>query len=468
MLFLFKRWAIGYSVILLLSVCLPASGARLLYGQDSEAGVGSELKSQVQNDPYKLSFDDFEWSETANMRPVVGSKPVDDSIDLDAAIAIFRSRVSESTSAAESVNLTELGKLLLKRAKTVDDLPAYAESEVALRRAVELNESYRPAKLALAQTLMARHGFKEALKLIQPLAADTQTHAATLAALFDAELELGHYGRAKDTLDRLILTERSAPVMARAARIAELRGEHQLALKHLHAAMEDLRDSGASGGKFAWYHWRIGSLNFDAGELDTAEEHFRRALEFSSGDEASLVGLARTQFAQGNVDQAIVSMRKAAAGEAPPVLALFADMLAHQGDESSALGLWDRTETLMREEAKVAKSAHAREVSLFYADHKRNTKEAVALAKLDLQQREDAFAHDCYAWTLLNDDQIDKADIAIRKALESVPHDNQILFHAAAIADAAGDQHRAKTYAQQIRNPRFSVVHYKQLQRYLQ
>ncbi len=122
----------------------------------------------------------------------------------------------------------------------------------------------------------------------------------------------------------------------------------------------------------------------------------------------------------------------------------------------------------MREEAKVAKLAHAREVAFFYADHDRNVQEAVELAKLDLQQRDDAFAHDCHAWTLLKSHQIEEAGVAIRLALKSVPSDNRILFHAAAIAHASGDASLAKSYAQQIRNPRFSVIHHKELQRYLQ
>lgn len=420
-------------------------------------------------DPYQASFDDFDWPEPLDLCPIDGSKPVGEPANYAASILIFKQRVTASRGPAEeAANLTVLGKLLLRKAKAEDDLPAYSESESVLRRALTLDDGYAPAKLALVHSLLARHGFKEALQRLTELTASSPVQPKTLAARFDCEIELGNYAQARKTLDQLMKTESSAPVLARAARLAELDGDNQQAVKLLASAIATLRDMGGTDQQLAWYHWRIGSLYFDSGLLGQSAENFRSALKLDHEDEASLVGLAKTLFAQGDVAAAVASLRKAARGEAPPVLALLGDMLAFQGKDAAAEQLWDHTEAAMREEAKTAKAAHAREVALFYADHSRNPQEAVALSRLDLQQRDDSFAHDCHAWALLKNEQNAEASAAIEKAVQILPNNNRILFHAAAIAHACGNVQQAKSYAAQIQNPKFSVVHYEQLQRFLQ
>ncbi len=414
------------------------------------------------SNPYELSFDDFDWEPPEGMRPLAGAIAIGDRMATEKAIAIFEQRVAEQSN--DFANRTLLGQLLLLHAKESDALPAYARSEKVLRLALRHNPEYRPAKLALAKTLMASHNFKEAFDLAKELQAERADHPATLAVLFDCYVELGNYSSATEVLEDLQQLEDSPPVLARAARLAELNGQQPKAISLLESAIAHV--GGVNDEHAGWYLWRKGTLHFDSGNLAEAERSFRLALDTDPDDEAALVGLAKVQFAQHELDQSQTTLEKAAASEAPPVLALLGDLYAVRGDVKHAEALWRRTESLMREEAKVAKVAHAREVALFYADHERNLNEALQLVEIDLDQRTDPFAMASQAWVLLKNNRPEEAQLAIDRALVHVKADPLLFFYAAMIARANGNKEQSTVYTQQFAklNPRFSITHSQNIQ----
>ncbi len=417
------------------------------------------------HNPYGQSFDDFAWTEPLNLRPLMGAVRVGEPIDTSAAIAIVSRRIDGQPE--DYANRTLLGQLLLQHAKQADDLAAYVDSEDMLRSALKINPAHQPAKLALAMTLMARHEFSEASELTKRLNDESPNRPATLAVLFDTYLELGDYVKAQSTIDDLQRLENSAPVLARAARIYELRGERIKAIALIEEAIDSLRhNSLAADDELGWYQWRKATLQLDSGNAQAAEHTLRVALESDPNDEAALVCLATAQFALGNLTAATKTLECAAAGQAPPVLALFGDALALQGEKSRAETLWNRTEALMREEAKLAKVAHAREVALFYADHGRNLVEALHLSELDMAQRTDAQAWDTRAWVLFKNGHTESARNAMQTALSMVAPDNRMLFHAAMIELSTGDVRAAKDLVQKIddANSRFSITYFEEFQ----
>lgn len=427
-------------------------------GADSATGVN----------PYEMSFEDFEWDESAKLTPVAGAKSVARTPSVAAALKIVRKQLEESPSNPAARTL--LGELLLRHAKQDDDLAAYSQSAKELRAVLADSPDYRPAKLALAETLLAMHEFEEALEIATKLDSETASSPRLLAILFDAQVELGKYAAASKALSRLKTAEWSSPVMARAARLAEIHGDFDKAIKLISDATEHGEASGYfSKSDLAWYSWRKGQLHLKAAQVPQAKAYFEIAQQAAPGDEAALVGLAHAHFAEGDLAKAIATLRLAAEGEAPPVLALLGDALALHGDTAEAEKLWLRTEELMREEAKLAKVPHAREVAMFYADHDRNAREALELAKLDLAQRRDPFALDAFAWVLLGSGNVQEARSASEQALAAIPTDPQILFHAAVIAEANGDLGSSRQHAESLlkTNARFSITYFRQFEQLL-
>lgn len=411
-------------------------------------------------DPYQLKFEDFDWTKPANLQPLTGAVSIGEPIDLGAAMELLERRISNEPN--DFSNRTILGQLLLQYAKQEDELSAYVASETMLRAALKINPSYQSAQLALAMTLMARHQFSEASELAKRLNEESPDRPATLAVLFDTQLELGDYAQAKSTLAHLQTFENSAPVLARAARLHELKGARAKAIELIDEAIDNLKlTAQATPTEMAWYQWRKATLLLDSGKPKDAQQVIEMALESAPDDEANLVCLASAQFALGDLQAAARTLESAAASEAPPAIGLLGDVRALQGDRTTAELLWSRTEELMRKEAKLAKVAHAREVAMFYADHNRNLLEALQLSALDMNQREDAFAWDAQAWVLFKNGRLEDAQTAMRTALAMVDSDCRMLFHAAMIDCASGDVASARVLVQQITkvNPNFSITY---------
>ncbi len=409
--------------------------------------------AQQSGDPYQLRFDDFQWTQPTELTPLAGTRSLGNRMPTAKAIAMFESRLQNDSQ--DVAALMMLGELYLVHAKEEDDLPAYDQSEQMLRRALELSPESSSAQLHLAQTLLAKHRFAEARKLASSVLERASDSPFALATMFDATLELGDYAAAKLALDKLLELERSAPVLAREARLAELMGDTQRAIGLLQQCVDTEPES-------AWYQWRLGGLQFNSGQTAAAIAAHQAALQLDPGNGPSQVDLAVCYFSDGQPELAkkLLSDAVSEHGE-PPMMMLLGDLHMVSGEHQLAEEWYQRTEQAMREEAKIAGDAHAREVALFLADHDRDLPRALELAQRDLQIRQDIFAYDALAWIHYKLGDVAAASVAISKAVAHGTRSPQIVYHAALIAEASGRRDEAKDFWNILgeTNPKFSILH---------
>jgi tetratricopeptide (TPR) repeat protein len=95
--------------------------------------------------------------------------------------------------------------------------------------------------------------------------------------------------------------------------------------------------------------------------------------------------------------------------------------------------------------AAINKQVYNRQLVLFDANHGVNLAEALDLAEQELAVRKDTYGYDAYAWALLANGRAAEADEAMAHALSLGTRDAQLLYHAGMIAQALGDQARART-----------------------
>ncbi|MFN3193191.1 MAG: tetratricopeptide repeat protein [Aureliella sp.] len=439
------------------------------YGQDPEMDggcpgtLGRPSEAVISPAPYTLRFEDFadEIPEFDSI-PLPLSRPIEDQIDLPAAVAKYDELAKQRPKHWPTKLL--LGKLLLRKAKQDDHLPSYLEAHDTLEDACKLAPNSTAAQIAFGQCCLAVHEFQTAWDIAEhiskrsPQAADT---ALVLALKFDAALELGDLVNAQSTADRLLRIEPSPPVKARVARLAELQGNPEVSIRLLRESAKELADSTDDVASIAWYRWRIGSIMLDAGRTQDAFTEFVSALELDPSHSESRVGLAHVYFAQNQIELAKQELVEASKSEAPTIVALLGDLLAHQGRTAEAESLWVKARAIMAEEAEYAQVAHSREVAIFLADHQRELELATNLANLNLEQRRDATAWDCRAWVAFRSGELEIADTAMEKALSASAPQPLTLFHAALIANAGGKRQVASEYVAQIRdiNPAFSITH---------
>ncbi len=450
-------------------LCLVAAGVCAIVcpdclSQDSvapspSAGQGTTSSASAKG-PYELTFEDFDW-QTEDSKPLPNSATgLGERMPTEKAIDLFRKRVERGPS--DYASRTILGELYLRQATEEDCLPAYSLAMDILRDALRIKPDYKPAILWSARVMMAQHQFADAIKLIREgIPTDSQS-PAELALIVDCHLDMGNVDQAKVVLDQLARLEKSPPIDARLARLAELTGNREKAIQIVRSSLDTVKGGSADETEWHWYQWRLAGLVFDSGDLEESETLVQKILNDSPNDERASILLARIAFAKNQVSRAqgllehVVKLHPS-----PPVLAMLGDLFQHQGEKVRAAECWGKAEELIREEAAIAKAAHAREAAIFFADHDRHVKEAMDLILLDRNQRKDFNTADAFAWILFKNQQWNEAAAEIKALMQKQSNDLLSLYHATKIYQALGDIDTAKRHLQKVVdvNPRFSIQH---------
>jgi tetratricopeptide (TPR) repeat protein len=106
---------------------------------------------------------------------------------------------------------------------------------------------------------------------------------------------------------------------------------------------------------------------------------------------------------------------------------------------------------------------HNRDLALFYADHDRNLKEALALAHKEFEVRSDIYTWDALAWALYKNGKYAEASDAMSQAMRLGTKDPMLLFHSGMISAKSGhDAQAVQQLDEAIRiNPHFHVLYAK-------
>jgi tetratricopeptide (TPR) repeat protein len=279
--------------------------------------------------------------------------------------------------------------------------------------------------------------------------------------LGDAWLELGHYDRAADAYDAMMRLKSDLSSFARRAAMRNLRGD-------VDGAIDDLRRAVASGRaerqpreSIAWAEWQLGAEHFAIGQVDAAEAQYQASLAAFPGYHRAIAGLAEVRVAQGRRGEAIELYERAiAVAPLPEHAAALGDLHASMGRAAAAEKAYELVEQIGRLRA-ASQVIYNRQLAAFYADHDRHLERALALARAELEVRQDIYGYDVLAWTLYKLGRLQEAVAPIERALELGTRDAKLFFHAGMIHRAAGNtavarDHLARALAT---NPHFHVLH---------
>ncbi len=374
------------------------------------------------------------------------------------SVRLFQQRVERNP--RDYLSYTVLGRLYLRQAREEGDEGAYAGAEEMLRRALEINPGHASARTYLAVALHAQHRFSAALEEARQALWEKPGNTLALAAIGDAQLELGRYDEAAATYAELERASPSPPVWARLAHLAELNGRPAEARELLQRALAEQREGGDSAADSAWYEFRLGDLEFKAGRLSQADQHYSAALAARADELPAMIGLSRVWAAQDRVPEAIVLLERVVAVTPHfDLIAELADLHALSGNEADASEHMARAKSLAAEIDDVA--LEARHLALFYADHDIEPSRAVELARADVQARQEVYAWDTLGWALYRSGELDEAAECARQALRLGTQDAVLYFHAGMIDARRGERDQAREHLRRAHeiNPGFSILH---------
>lgn len=363
----------------------------------------------------------------------------------------------------DAMAFSQLGAAYLQRARETGDPSYYQKAESTLTQALSLEPGDYAALYAMGLLELARHQFRAGLAWGERARQANPDRSYAYGVIADAQIELGLYDQAAESLQRMVDLRPDMSAYARISYLRELHGDLPGALE----LMQWAADSGsATGENTAWTRVQLANLYFNTGDLQQAEREFLRTLQIAPDYVFALAGLARVRAAQERRQEAQALLEKAVRIMPQPEFIIALYELYDTGKERAAaqeqLDLLAVIQTLYRSNGVDLDL----EMALFNADLGNNAQATVQQARLAYSRRPSVYAADVLAWALYQAGEYQEAQEYSKLALRLGSRDALKLFHAGMIAYRLGQQEQALRFLQDAlsANPHFSLRYAPQAQ----
>jgi tetratricopeptide (TPR) repeat protein len=351
----------------------------------------------------------------------------------------------------------QLGLLYLQQVRETGDPTLYARAEGAFREALRADRESFTATSGLGSLALARHEFRRALALGERARRINPQIPRNYGVIADAQIELGRYSAAADTLQRWVNLKPELSSYARVSYFRELHGDLGGALAAMRLAVSS---GGDSPENFSYVETLVGNLHFTRGAYGAAEGAYRRVLAADPDYAPAIAGLARVEAGRGELDSAIRRYREVVRVLPLPeyVIALGETELA-AGRAAAA----KRDFALVEAQTRLLRANGVNtdvDLALFEADHG-SPRRAVALARGAWRDAPSVRSADAYSWALSQTGQDERALALSEEAMRLGSRDSSFLYHAGEIARRAGRPVEAKALLDRLldQSPRFSALH---------
>ncbi len=350
-----------------------------------------------------------------------------------------------------------LGLAYQQRARETGDPAYYGKSEAALRRSLHVDPSNLLATSGLGSLALSRHRFREALALGRRARRLSPTTARSYGVIGDALVELGRYDEAFAAFNRMNDLRPSLSAYARISYARELLGDFRGAAEAMQLALDAAI---AQPEALAWGHFQLGKLYWAHGEVAVAEREYRAALEAFPGYVYAYDALALVAAARDRLPKAIELERRAADTiPLPQFVTTLRDLDSVSGRAADAR----RQDGLLRVIRRLLAANGVRtdlETALFDADHARDPRATLALARLARRDRPSIDGDDVLAWALERAGRCGEARESSVRALRLGTQDALKFFHRGMIERCLGHLEAARSWFRRALslNPHFSLL----------
>ncbi|MGQ0843910.1 MAG: tetratricopeptide repeat protein [Sporichthyaceae bacterium] len=297
---------------------------------------------------------------------------------------------------ADSAAWAALGAAYLERSRANGDPSLYAKAEEAITRSLALDSTENlPAFIGMGALANARHDFAQALTWGQKARAVSDFSPGAYGVLVDAYTQLGRRAEASAAAQRMLDLSPTLPALSRAAYDLEQRGSLAAARQLLTDALEDSFEAASIG----FLRHQLGELAINAGELGTADGHYRAGLAVDPGNPTLLHGRAKVAALRGKTADAVRDYAELVGRVPnPQYLVEYGEVLLKAGRTAEAAAQFEVVETVQR---LFVANGGKDELSLaeYEADHG-SPDRAVSLARKEWDRRQFAVVADALAWAL--------------------------------------------------------------------
>ncbi len=334
-----------------------------------------------------------------------------------------------------------LGDKYLARARETGDPAFYSRAERAFDAALRTNPASVDGLVGAGTLAGFRHDFAEQLRLGEEAHRVAPQLARALPVIADAQIELGRYGQAARTIQRLVDLKPGLPAYARVSYFRELHGDTGGAVRAMRFAVS------AGGGPegSAYVETLLGDLELARGEVDGARIAYREALRDVTEFPQALTGLARIDAASGRLRLAAARLRRST-DKLPltTALTLLAEVEQAVGDSRAAhadLAAARIQHRLLRRSRTLPDA----EAVLFETNHG-SPERAVRLGRRVWRLAPSIRSADALGWALTRAGRPAAGLTWARRALALGSRDPQFSLHAGVAALRSGRRSQAARY----------------------
>jgi tetratricopeptide (TPR) repeat protein len=416
------------------------------------ATVGGRVLSSLST-----GFGAFTGPPPANLAPAL----VRLSADLSTEETISQLRVALEAYPESPAIYAQLGLALLQRVRETADPSFYAQAETAFQEALRQDPQQLQALIGQGILALSRHDFQNALAWGRRVRAQDAYSDEALGVIVDAQVELGRYPEAIESAQAMVNLRPGLASYSRVSYLREIHGDPEGAIE----AMQEAVEVGERGSEArAWTQVQLGHLYLNSGNWEQAAEEYRRVLQSLPDYPYALAGLARVETVMGRYEQAIEQYEAVVERlPLPEFVIVLGELYEVTGRQEAAEAQYELVRTIQQLNASAGMDVDL-ELALFDANHGTPVL-ALEKASAAYERRPTIYAADILAWALYKNGEYEEADRFVREALRLGTRDALMHFHAGQIAEALGDEARAREhYAAALTiNPTFSVLEAPQL-----
>ena len=362
-------------------------------------------------------------------------------------------------------SFASLGLAYVQQARVTADPSYYPKAEGVLRRSLERERQDNfAAMVGMAALAAARHDFSGALRWGERAREINPYNGNVYGVIGDAQVELGRYHDAFATFQTMVDTLPGVASYARVSYARELGGDIPGAVRAMVAA----RDIAGTPADVAWASYQLGELAFNSGDVRKAASYYRRATELDATYIPPQAGLAKVEWARGDMGKAIRGYETVTQlYPLPEYVIALGDLYEVTGRSQLAAQQGD----LVRAEERLFQANGVNvdlEIALYNADHG-NPSVALKAARDEWARRHSIHVADALAWALYASGDYREAQTYSKRALKLGTRNALFFYHAGMIQLKLGNPSEARTLLQTAIdiNPNFSILHEADAQRTL-
>jgi tetratricopeptide (TPR) repeat protein len=378
-------------------------------------------------------------------------------------IETFQVQIRQSPS--DPQGYAALGGAYLTRYGETENPAFYPKARQAFETALRLGPNDFSALSGMAQLELSQHHFRRGLALAERARQINPSTVQVDGMIADAQLELGRYGAAADTLTRYVSRRPELGSYARISYFRELHGDIDGAISAMQLA------AGAAGDRSedsVFATTLLGTLHATQGDQAAAESIFRRVLALDPGSPDARLGLAGIEAGRGHSEAALDLYRAVQRDIAAPDHAiLLGEAEQAAGNPAAATEAYGEARAAFEREEAVGTNTTT-ERAVFEADHG-DPATAVAYGRRAWRLTPSVRAADAHSWALSAAGEhraaLRYSDLAMRLG----SRDPAFLYHAGIVAFRAGQSDRARAVLSLLvaQSPAFSALDGPRAQRVL-